>query len=131
MRISVVRPPDFKTEIVEGQAALDVVREVFREITKGILIEEMPFTGKVRCRAKELLRSGQPIWTHWDDVGQCDTDKSTIIKVLPKIVGIIKKDGTYEPVGDGPKENPFAGKDQEKPGDTGAEPDGGVVQGDR
>lgn len=100
-----VMKKDEKKRTVEGAEARAKLKEVLGNISKNLLIPEPPFTGKVRRRALDRLRDGDPIWDANDENGQ--PHKSATILVMPaKIVGIIKEDGTFEEVKGG--DNPMA-----------------------
>lgn len=103
MKLCVQRPPEHKREYVEGAAARAVLRQVLQEIGSECLIPEMPYTGKIRCRAKDRLKEGGTIWTERNEIGNPTRD-SVMLSMPLKIVGIIKEDGTYEAVGEAGKE---------------------------
>ena len=68
------------------------------KIGNMIAIPEPPFTGIVRRRAIDLLRDGETIYDKIDHDGQISID-ATLMSMSPRIVGIIKADGTYEEAG--------------------------------
>lgn len=102
MRLQVKRYPDYKSVSVEGLEARTVLKEALREIGQAILMPQPPFTGQIRRRALDRLKSGGEIWTEIDEHGY--PHKGTIICMPLQIVGIRHEDGTFEPVGDIPKE---------------------------
>ena len=96
----------------QGPEARNVVRSVLKEIGQSVLLPLPEVSRTVRRRAIDTLRAGRPIWNKLDADGHPHAD-ATIILIPRQIIGIINEDGTYEAVGDGPKENPF-----EKPDDV-------------
>lgn len=97
---------------VEGREARALIKSAVDKISKDIWIPEPPHTGKVRERCFISLKMGERIWTETGDDGQ---PGGTILVLKREILGIINTDGTYEAVGNGPKENPFAGTKEEAP----------------
>lgn len=84
---------------IEGEAARSALRAMLKGIGDMIAIPEQPYTGIVRRRALDRLRAGDAIYDKIDSTGQISRD-ATIMRMPPKVVGIIKPDGTYEEAGD-------------------------------
>lgn len=104
-----IRYPGNAPKMIEGSEARHEVKLAVRDIMGCLLIPEPPFTTKMRKRVFTTLKSGKPIWTINDSIGQAHRD-ATILRVLPKIVGIIRADGTWDGAGPDPRLPPSPAK---------------------
>lgn len=79
---------------VESPHVFREVRGYLRKIAQDILIPEPPFTTAIMRDALQALQRGQHVFVERNEDGQATGD---ILKMAPKIVGVIKEDGTFEP----------------------------------
>jgi hypothetical protein len=94
-----VKEPGKGERMVDGPDARMVLKSLLRDLSQSILIPEPPFTGIMRRRVVDTLKQGRPVWSNPNHNGQV-SDKSTVVAMVPKIVGIIRADGTWD--GEGP-----------------------------
>lgn len=118
MKLTVKTQGEYGDREIDGPEARATLMGVLRKIGDHCILDPEVFPedliikakGLIKKRAVQALKGGNPIWDALDEHGN-PAIGATILVNKPPIIGIIKEDGTWEKVGDGPDHNPFENRE--------------------